>query len=222
MGRQPHNALQFSKGQRFGRLTVVMRHASHISPCGSSHSVWHCECDCGNPVLVAGPALTSGNTKSCGCYKIDVAKARVSSHGLVGTKTYRIWQAMLNRCRWPAHPSYHNYGGRGIVVCERWKVFDNFLADMGLCPPLHSIERKKNDGNYEPANCVWATMEEQARNRRTNRVITFNGVTKVLTDWAASLGIGQASLAERLEKWTLERALTTPKQQKRKVTATCI
>lgn len=134
-----------------------------------------------------------------------------AKRGRVRSRTYRIWQAMLNRCRNPKTSNYKDYGGRGITVCERWRVFAAFLADMGECPPDHSIDRKENDGNYEKGNCMWSTRHTQTRNKRTNRLITFNGETKCLKDWAVSLGIDQASLAERLRKWPRQRALTETK-----------
>lgn len=127
-------------------------------------------------------------------------------------RTYRIWQAMLNRCRNPNQPNFVDYGGRGITVCEAWKQYANFVADMGECPPGYSIDRKNNLGNYEPANCKWSTRQEQNTNKRTTRRFTLNGETKCLKDWARSLGIDQASLRERLETWPVELALTKPKR----------
>lgn len=131
--------------------------------------------------------------------------------GAARSRTYRIWQAMLNRCRNQNVTNYKDYGGRGITVCARWHVYTDFLSDMGECPLGHSIDRKDNDGNYEPGNCIWSTRHTQTRNKRTNRMLTFNGVTKCLKDWAISLGIDQASMAERLRKWPRDRAFTEPK-----------
>lgn len=138
---------------------------------------------------------------------------RSTKHGKTGTRTYRIWQAMLNRCRNKNVINFENYGGRGIKVCVRWHTFNNFLKDMGEAPLDRSIERKNNNANYNPGNCRWATRTEQARNTRRNRKITFNGVTKCLTEWAKDLGMDQASLAERLSKWPLQQALTQPKRK---------
>lgn len=93
--------------------------------------------------------------------------------------TYASWQAMIARCTHPCVRGYHNYGGRGIKVCERWKLFECFLADMGLRPSTkHSIDRIDNDGNYEPSNCRWATTKEQAHNRRNN-VIDEEGARQI-------------------------------------------
>jgi hypothetical protein len=119
---------------------------------------------------------------------------------------------MRKRCLDPAHENYPLYGGRGIKVCERWLCsFENFLEDMGERPLEKFLERKDNSGNYTPGNCVWATRSEQARNRRTNHLITFKGITQPLITWAEQVGISRLTLRSRLrEGWTIERALTEP------------
>lgn len=126
------------------------------------------------------------------------------------TKTYSAWHSMRDRCELPNNPQYCNYGGRGIRVCERWRKFENFLADMGESPSLkHSIDRfPDNNGNYEPGNCRWATKKEQANNKRTNVFVTFNGETKTVSQWAEGLGWKTNTLIYRLKRgWTIERAL---------------
>jgi hypothetical protein len=123
---------------------------------------------------------------------------------------------MHSRCENKNVPNYSNYGGRGISVCQRWFDFENFLSDMGEAIGEVSIERRNNNGNYEPGNCYWADRFVQTRNKRNNRFITFDGVTKCLKDWATGLGMDQSSLAERLSKWPLETALTTPKTRNQK------
>ena len=122
------------------------------------------------------------------------------------TPEYRSWRHMIQRCA--SHPAYQ---GRGITVCERWRTYANFLADMGPRPSLdHSLDRVDNDGNYEPSNCRWASAKEQQRNTRSNRLLTFNGQTKCLMDWALSLGVKFNTLHERLRRgWSVERTLTT-------------
>jgi hypothetical protein len=116
------------------------------------------------------------------------------------TPEYKTWRAMLTRCRNPRNPYFADYGGRGIVVCERWKEFGNFLADMGPRPLGASIDRIDNDGNYEPGNCRWATVREQQRNRRSNVWVEINGVRKIAEDWAIELGINARRFRERMRR----------------------
>lgn len=125
-----------------------------------------------------------------------------------------LYDTMLQRCYNPRKMHYDRYGGRGIVVCERWRVsFDAFLADMGRRPgPGYSLDRIDNDGPYSPENCRWATRQEQARNRTSNRRLTHNGVTRTLQEWAEATGIGRAVIGARLDKlgWDIAKALGTP------------
>lgn len=208
----PHNKLNL-EGKRFSRLVVQRQDGVKRFPCGSSVTTWLCACDCGNHVTVLGPALKSGNTKSCGCLRGQSNITHGQARHETRPKEYRIWQAMLNRCRNSSVPSYERYGGRGINVCSRWAKFENFIADMGDCPEGCSIDRIDNDGDYCPDNCTWSTRTEQARNKYNNRVIEFQGQSKLLCEWAEGLGMDQSSLRERLDKWPLERALTEPKRR---------
>jgi len=124
----------------------------------------------------------------------------------------RIWRSMHARCKDPHHKSYPRYGGRGIRVCEEWHAFDTFFSDMGPRPScLHSIERKDNNGNYEPTNCIWATWRQQARNRRSNVHLTYQGSTKTIAEWAEVSGIKRHILYGRIALgWSVERTLSTP------------
>ena len=138
---------------------------------------WVCRCACGATAVVATSELRKGDTKSCGCLRIATARSRGQSnhkHGAAcdGAETpeYRAWVEMRRRCRDSNHIGYERYGGRGITVCERWTDFEAFLADMGQKPtPTHSIDRRDNDGNYEPGNVRWATPEQQQNNRSNNK-----------------------------------------------------
>lgn len=181
-----------------------------------------CRCRCGTERNIRYRHLYSGHTRSCvPCSGPKVSKAK-TRHGFSKregnrTATYRSWAMMVNRCRNPKCPAWKNYGGRGIKVCERWLDFANFLADMGERPSMkYSIDRfPNNDGNYEPENCRWATDAEQNRNKRTNRVIEFNGKTQTLADWSVELNISPSLLSARLGRlgWTKEKAMTTPVKQ---------
>jgi hypothetical protein len=194
------------RGFRFGRLVV----RELLGANKHKQSVWICDCDCGNTLNVITGHLNSGHTVSCGCSKIE----RFTKHGLAHHREYSLWNTMKNRCSNPNVAGYEYYGGRGISVCERWlNSFPNFIADMGPRPsPEHSIDRINNNGNYEPANCRWATAEEQVLNRRNNNLIEHNGITKPVTAWSKQLGIHVSTLRYRLFnlKWNSSRAFSEP------------
>jgi len=137
-------------------------------------------------------------------------------HGLSDTPEHHAWRNMRRRCLSPSDKEYKNYGGRGISICERWGDFNLFLEDMGQRPsPLHSLDRLNNEGDYDPANCRWATKSEQSANRRISRFLTFNGQTMTMAAWGRYLGLGPRGgnmIRLRLNKgWTVERTLTTPR-----------
>jgi pentatricopeptide repeat protein len=124
------------------------------------------------------------------------------------SKVYQAWHDMKRRCLNPNAPDYQNYGGRGITVCERWKTFANFLADMGEPPAGMSLDRINNDGNYEPGNCRWATTLQQVRNSRASRLLTLNGETLPRSAWEQKLGLGSGTITRRLAKgMPLQQAL---------------
>lgn len=139
-------------------------------------------------------------------------------HRMNGTRTYRIWKGMKERCYKESRKDFASYGGRGIVMCDEWKnSFVNFLADMGEAPENMSIDRINGDGIYEKSNCRWATLEQQANNRRTCIYVTFNGETKTVAQWSRDIGIERKTLEYRIRVgWDVEKALTTPSTIKRK------
>ncbi len=175
---------------------------------------WLCKCSCGTTRVVTGTSLKSGQSKSCGCLRIEqLRRGPRFRHGMSKTRTHRIWCGIRSRCTNPNDPAYHYYGGRGIKVCRRWQAFESFLADMGPCPsPKHSLDRTNNGGDYSPANCRWATMREQQNNRRNNNKFWHKGQRLTLSEWARKTGIKRSTLAQRVYvyQWPIRRALTTP------------
>ncbi len=189
------------KGQRFPGSRLVPREFVRIQPIGKpghSAAVWLCDCDCGKTCEVMAMNLKNGHTKSCGCFQIE---NRIN-HGGHKTPEYKIWVQMIQRCKNPNATGFNNYGGRGISVCEAWtgtQGFINFISDMGTRPSDgHSIERKNTNGNYCHENCCWATLKEQSRNKRTNRLITYNGITLPACDWDEILGFPQGRITNRI------------------------
>jgi hypothetical protein len=195
-------------GQRFGRLTVIGYHDKNS--CGQVR--WVCKCDCGNEHVAVGAQLKRLHTKSCGCLQRESRVTSNTTHGMTDSPTYKVWENMRTRCSNPNRKQWKDYGGRGIKVCDRWQQsFEAFLSDMGERPSSkHTIERKDTNGNYEPGNCIWATMQEQNWNRREHHNLTIEGVTKCVGQWASEKGINVETLYNRIKAGTPESELFEP------------
>ena len=154
-------------GHRFGRLVAICRAGNK-----GSFTRWECLCDCGTTIVTFTNGLRSGHAKSCGCLKSELTVTRNRIHGYAGrgrTTTYHSWQAMIQRCTNPKNAAFRYYGARGVLVCDRWLKFANFLSDMGCRPEGTTIDRKNNNKGYYPGNCRWATRQQQDANKRPPR-----------------------------------------------------
>ncbi len=196
--------------RRYGRLTYIR--VAFLGP-GKEPNL-ELRCDCGKVVIRCWQHVRSGRTASCGCFGKEIRRKALTIHGRSKTLLHRVWCAMIERCEDKNNKCFYLYGGRGIKVCDRWRnSFSNFLADMGERPGKeYSLDRHPDkDGNYEPGNVRWATSSQQGRNKRNNRLITHNGETKCLADWADSSGIPASNIYSRMKiGWSFERAISTP------------
>jgi hypothetical protein len=214
-----------AEGLKFGRLVVLTRVEVNDS---TRRLHYKCKCDCGNETTVMGYTLLAGATRSCGCLQREhaarcqpaLAKATIRHGAMIGVssgeaqdpmrfRAHNIWRGMLRRCYDPRTVGYKGYGARGISVCERWRdSFLNFIADMGLPQANQSIERENNNDNYHPGNCRWASSFEQMNNIRSNRLITLDGKTMTVSQWARERGMPINKVFKRLNRgWHPERAL---------------
>jgi hypothetical protein len=175
---------------------------------------WKCLCDCGADTVVSASRLKNGDTKSCGCGKITRGLFRA---GVGNTNKPEVgnWKSMMSRCLDATADNYDQYGGSGITVCERWKDFSLFLADMGEKPsPHHSIDRIDGTKGYEPGNCRWATKKQQMDNRRLTVWIEYEGQRLTINDWAERTGLPPRLLRARWRmRWDAKRMLTEPSHE---------
>lgn len=196
--------LDIKPGDRYGRLVIIQESSKR-----NGYRRFLCKCDCGNKKIIVLNALHYGRSRSCGCLRNESH----FKHRQSQSRLYHTWTLMRSRCYNPNDKRYSCYGGRGITICDQWGEFVNFQTwalSHGYSEGL-SIERINNDGNYEPRNCTWIPLPEQARNRRNNHFISHNGVTKILAEWAKATGLSQSAIRFRLKYgWSVEEALYLP------------
>lgn len=184
-------------GMRFSHLVV-----QELAPSkGDWRTRFVCLCDCGNKIITRSDRLKAGRVTSCGCAQREGARRRFTKHGFSKQRssTYRSWQNMNDRCNNPNATEFRYYGARGITVCERWRSFEFFLADMGERPMGRTLDRKDNNGNYEPGNCRWATAIQQGRNTSRLRLVTIEGITRCLSEWAEISGLPWTTIRTRVD-----------------------
>lgn len=216
IGKHPTNFIDLT-GQKFGRLTVI-----ELAETKNWNVYWKCKCECGNYTTVLSSKLRVERTQSCGCIRKEIIIQRSEKHGLRHKRIYNIYCTMKARCYNSNSEEYHNYGGRGIVICKEWlgeNGIENFAkwayengynesADFGQC----TIDRIDVNGNYEPSNCRWTTNKEQMRNLRSTIYLTYHGETKSLCEWSEITGISRGTLYGRKKKfgYTDEECIDVP------------
>ncbi len=185
-------------GTRYGLLLAIC----DVGRVSSGDRKWKFACDCGSQFEAAGYAVRSGRVVSCPSCAAKRTVAASITHGKTDTDEYRIWTGILTRCKNPKSKAYQSYGGRGIGVCDQWaNSFESFLEDMGARPSKnHSIDRRDNDGDYEPGNCRWATRAEQAANKRNTVRVQIGGELVRVPDLAERVGITRSAIHLRLKK----------------------
>lgn len=200
--------IKVNAGDRFGRWTVV----KEVGPAKNRGRRFECLCDCGETSEVQLTHLRQGASKSCGCLHREISRQTSTKHGYSRNPIYSVWAGMMRRCYNKSHQRFKDWGGRGISVCMEWHSVGGFIRwaeGHGYRSGL-SIDRIDNDGNYCPKNCRWVTTKEQNYNRSDNKLITHNGITRTQSQWAESIGIHPVTLAQRLKRWSIAKALTTP------------
>lgn len=190
-------------GQRFGSLVVIEEFGRSVN-----HKVlWRCRCDCGNEKVTLSACLLNGKTRSCGCLSFE----RITKHGEGHSRLYQEWADMKQRCLNPKSSSYHNYGGRGIKVCDEWldaSTFIDWAKVNGYRDDL-TIDRIDTNGDYEPSNCRFIPMRDQHENKRSNRIITLYGETNILMNHCRKHNKNYNMIRYRLNAgWTPEKAFS--------------
>jgi hypothetical protein len=206
--------IQNLTGRKFGRLEVKAL-SDHRAK--NNKILWHCVCDCGNETDVLAASLKRMTSQSCGCLRKEMLSQSKTTHGKSASREMRSYSQMKQRCCNKENKDYAFWGGKGVTICDQWlDSFENFLKDMGERPANTTLDRKNNDGNYEPNNCRWATQTEQNRNRSNSKNITINNETKPLYVFADLFGVARTAVSQRINQygWTIAMALLIPTKQR--------
>ena len=199
-------------GMRFGKLTVLYEDNDRTT---HGCTRWICRCECGTIKSIDRGSLTSGKTRSCGCLHNELLGASRRKHGSSGSRLYRIWKSIKERCYRKKCRIYKYYGERGVCICDEWKddfkSFEKWARSNGYNDEL-SIDRIDHDGNYSPDNCRWVDAKAQNNNKRTNHILTLDGVSHTMSEWADITGISYSAIRNRINNygWDVRRALSTP------------
>lgn len=215
MDSKKKRSIEYAKsfiGKRNNKLTVI----DYCFDESGTMVKLVCKCDCGNEKSFYPHIFTSGAIKSCGCLRRETRENfHCVKHGYAYDSLYRKFLCMKRRCYWENDPHYNYYGGRGITICDEWLDnpgnFVEWAVETKPKDGKYSLDRIDNDGPYAPWNCRWVTMKEQSRNKRSTRIIEYNGEKKCLSDWAKEFNMSDETLRCRLKRgWSVERALTEP------------
>lgn len=212
-----HHRARDLTGMRSNYLTAIRYAGSD-----GKKSYWDIKCDCGNVVKMAATEFLKGKIKSCGCQRYRIISEARKTHGMSRHPAYAVWRAMIDRCRLPSHQAWKNYGGRGIMVCEKWvENFENFWNDMGTVYKKGlSLDRINVDGNYCPENCRWVSAKTQNRNRRSNRYAESPLGYMTIAELSEISGIGITTLIYRLDQSVpIEHLLDPPDSTNRFMTS---
>ena len=195
-------------GKTFGRWTVLY----FLYTTEHRDAYWMCRCECGSEHKVRSNQLKNGTNRSCGCLQRELTAEKNWKHGLSNHPMKQTYYAMLARCYNTTSTEYHNYGARGIFVCDRWRnSFPDFFNDMGERPNGCTIDRIDNNGPYSPENCRWATWRQQRTNTRINHILEYDGKAQTIIEWADEIGISPNTIHSRLHRgWSVHDTITRP------------
>lgn len=193
------NTKEISAGTVFGRFTVIENTGEKDS---SGTYQYKCQCECGEKKIIPGTALRTGKVQSCGCLRKERQRQAVVKHGDYKSRLYKIWDGMIQRCTNPNNKKYQYYGGRGITVCAEWlnnyQSFRDWAIENGYDEKAEqwacTLDREDTNGEYGPNNCRWVPQSTQMNNTRRCRVVTVDGVSRNMTQWAQELGVHRSSL----------------------------